>query len=302
MYSSNSVSFCPKKCVKSLYGHQCHLKVKEDRDIGKAKRSSSTKTSRLCEHLPFVVGPEGLSLRGGKLFSHIYTWGQGRDAGQAVLHCPLFLLLTLPAAWHPIKLNWCLWRWHVKFCSAWPELDNVMAMGNGYGGYIRVFWKSALDPRFNRIWHPVSIHHPNSRMISRTRTMKSTWQPAPRSPPDPSLALVSHHSWLKESSAGTTLPWSVECGNLKRIKADQGTSSQTMADQDRGRYSQVQPVKGGESGCRWMQVDAGGRKLVRLSEIESFRSHLRILFAKEFSLSELCNGDRDDLDNPGNCL
>ena len=46
------------KCKRSISCGQFHLKVKEDRSIGEAKWSSSTQTSRLCEHLPFIVSPD----------------------------------------------------------------------------------------------------------------------------------------------------------------------------------------------------------------------------------------------------
>ena len=79
--------------------------MKEHRSIGQAKGSSSTQTSRLCEHLPFIVGPVRVVIEMGGECSLFNTSGRARDADQAVSHSPLFLLLTLPAASHPVNVS-----------------------------------------------------------------------------------------------------------------------------------------------------------------------------------------------------
>ena len=112
--------------------------------------------------------------------------------------------------------------------------------------------------------------------------IKGTWQPAPRRPPDPSLALVSHHSWVNESSVGTTLPWSHVYLQLSFMISNIICSKFYF--------------------LRQIIVICVLNSIFTKQRIILFHFHLRVLLAKELSLGELCNGDRDDLDNPGGCV
>ena len=112
--------------------------------------------------------------------------------------------------------------------------------------------------------------------------IKGTWQPAPRRPPDPSLALVSHHSWVNESSVGTTLPWSHVYLQLSFMISNIICSKFYF--------------------LRQIIVICVLNSIFTKQRIILFHFHLRVLLAKELSLGELCNGDRDNLDNPGGCF